>query len=150
MNRVFSRAFLIAGLALCLAGAGPGFAQGQYGPPPGPPGANGVPPPQTPASQADHLRQTLGLRPDQNAAALAFVQAMTPPPGAVERMRQQEQSAESLPTPQRLDYMLSRMDEMRGLMVTQFAAIKRFYAQLTPTQQRAFDAMQRSAGGPGR
>jgi periplasmic protein CpxP/Spy len=149
MNRVSPRSSLIAGLALCLVGAGAGFAQGQYGPPPGPPGANGAPPPQTAASQADHLRRTLGLRPDQDPALQAFIRAITPPPGALEQMRQAQENAATLPTPQRLDFALSRMDQMRGLMVAQIAATKRFYVQLTPAQQRAFDAMQAPSGNRG-
>jgi hypothetical protein len=144
---VTPRSSLISALALCLVGAGPSLAQSQYGPPPGPPGANGEPPAQTPASQADHLRQSLRLRADQEGALQAFVAAITPPPGAIDRMRQQQQNAASLPTPQRLDFALARMDQMRGLMVAQIAATKRFYAQLTPSQQRAFDAAQSSAGG---
>jgi periplasmic protein CpxP/Spy len=147
MISISSRLSLGAGLALCLALAGPALAQSQYGPPPGPPGANGAPPPQTPASQAQHLRTALGLRPDQDPAAQAYIRAITPPPGAQERMRQQEQNAATLPTPQRLDFALSRMDEMRTLMSAYSAATKRFYAQLTPAQQRAFDALQSSGRG---
>jgi len=135
------RLALIAGVAILLSSAGAGLAQDQYGPPPGPPGPNGAPPPLTPASQAARLRQSLRLRPDQDPALQAFIRANTPPPGAMDRMRRQEENAVSLPTPQRLDFMLARMDEMRALMVTRMAATKRFYAQLTPGQQRAFDAM---------
>ena len=36
--------------------------------------------------------------------------------------------------------MLARMDDSRNLMVTRIAATKRFYAQLTPAQQRTFDS----------
>ena len=140
---------LIAGAAILLGSSGTGLAQNQYGPPPGPPGANGEPPVQTPASQAARLRATLRLRPDQEVALQTFIRANTPPPGAMDRMRRQEESAASLPTPQRLDFMLARMDEMRGLMVTRAAATKRFYAQLTPSQQRAFDALGSSSANRG-
>ncbi|MDQ2860498.1 MAG: Spy/CpxP family protein refolding chaperone [Pseudomonadota bacterium] len=146
---------LIVGAAILLGSAGAGLAQNQYGPPPGPPGANGEPPTQTPASQATRLRQTLRLRPDQETALQTFIHANAPPPGAMDRMRRQEENAANLPTPQRLDFMLANMDEMRGLMVTRMAATKRFYAQLTPAQQRAFDALgstsgSRGYGGPSR
>jgi periplasmic protein CpxP/Spy len=142
-----SRISLIVGLAFSLAAAaGPGLAQGQYGPPPGPPGPNGAPPPQTPASQAQRLRDTLRLRSDQEGALQAFIAAVTPPAGAMERMHQEEQTAASQPTPQRLDYMVRRMEEMRTLMISQIGATRRFYAQLTPLQQRAFDAMPSGAG----
>ena len=145
------RVFLLAALAVSLAAPAAALAQDQYGPPPGPPGANGEPPPRTTASQAERLRLALGLRPDQDGALQAFVQAIAPPPGVMERMRQQEESAASLPTPRRLDMMLAGMDEMRAVTVARIVATKRFYAQLTPAQQRAFDALQpagsRGSGG---
>ncbi|MEO8926498.1 MAG: Spy/CpxP family protein refolding chaperone [Caulobacteraceae bacterium] len=147
MTRTSTALSLLAGLAFSLAGTGVGLAQDQYGPPPGPPGPNGAPPPQTPASQATRLRQTLRLRPDQEGALQAFIASQTPPPGAMDRMRRQEEDSASLPTPARLDFMMARMDEMRGLMVTRIAATKRFYAGLTPAQQGAFDALQPSDGG---
>ncbi len=137
---------LLAGVAILLTSAGAGLAQNQYGPPPGPPGPNGEPPAQTPESQAARLRATLRLRPDQEAALQAFIRANATTPGAIDRMRRQEESAASLPTPRRLDFMLARMDEMRGLMVTRMAATKRFYAELTPSQQRAFDALGSTSG----
>ncbi len=134
------------GLTVALIGAGAGLAQNQYGPPPGPPGANGQPPSETPAAQATHLRQTLRLRADQEGALQAFIAAMQPPPGVMERMRRQEQSAASLPTPRRLDFILARQDEMRAMLVARMNATKRFYGQLTPSQQRSFDALQSTGG----
>lgn len=136
------RVFLLAALAVSLAAPASALAQDQYGPPPGPPQANGEPPPRTTASQAERLRLALGLRPDQDGALQAFVQSIAPPSGVMERMRQQEESAASLPTPRRLDMMLAGMDEMRAVTVARIVATKRFYAQLTPAQQRAFDALQ--------
>ncbi len=141
------RLFLLAALAGSLAAPAAGLAQGQYGPPPGPPRANGEPPPIAPTSQAQRLREALRLRPDQDGALQAFVQAMTPPTAAMERMRRREEATASLPTPQRLDMMLAGMDEMRAMTVARIDATKRFYAQLTPLQQRAFDAFQADRGG---
>lgn len=150
--RFSPRLFLPVALAASLAAPAAGLAQGQYGPPPGPPRGNGAPPPAAPTSQAERLRLALGLRPDQDGALQAFIQAIAPPPGVMERMRQQEESAASLPTPRRLDMMLAGMDEMRAITVARIAATRRFYAQLTPAQQRAFDALQpagnRGSGGP--
>ncbi|MGI9168796.1 MAG: Spy/CpxP family protein refolding chaperone, partial [Caulobacteraceae bacterium] len=146
MNGFSSRLLAMAGLSLSLC-AGAALAQDRSGPPPGPPGASGAPP-RSPASQADQLRSTLRLRADQEGALQAFVQAMAPPPGVIERMRQQDRDFAAMPTPRRLDLMLARMDEMRGLMVAHVGATKRFYAQLPPEQQRTFDALQ--SGGQGR
>ena len=131
---------------LLLAGA----AQAQYnqyqGPPGGPPGANGAPS-RPPMSQADYLRQTLRLRPDQDGALQSFLAAVQPPAGMMERMRAEDEQARGLPTPQRLDRMLARMDQMRVFVVGRIAATKRFYAQLTPEQQRAFDSLGEQGGG---
>lgn len=136
------RLSMIAGLALPLAIAGASSAQGQFsGPPPGPPGPNGAPPSQPPMSQAQYMSQTLRLRPDQNGALQAFLAAVAAPQGLQERMRAEDERMGALPTPQRLDMMLSRMDKSRGMMVARIAATKRFYSQLTPEQQRIFDQM---------
>jgi protein CpxP len=136
-----TRQAILAGLALALAIGGASFAQGQYsGPPSGPPGANGAPS-QPPMSQAAYMSQVLGLRSDQQPALQAFLAAVATPPGAIDKMRAQDAQMATLPTPQRLDMMLSRMDESRGLMVARIAATKRFYAQLTPAQQRTFDTL---------
>ncbi len=128
------RLFLIMGLAL-VTGAGASFAQ--QGPPPPPAYASQQHP--TPAAQSDRLRQTLSLRPDQETALQAFVAAMTPRPEEIQRQRAEAVAIASLPTPQRLDRMLAQMDEMRAATVAKMDATKRFYAQLTPTQQAIFD-----------
>ncbi len=54
-------------------------------------------------------------------------------------------------TPQRMDMMMSQMDEMRRIMLARVQATKAFYAQLSPDQQHAFDVMgaQDGEGGPG-
>ena len=154
MIRSSFRLPILAGVVVPLVIAGASFAQGQFsGPPPAPPGANGAPPSQAPLSQAQYMSQTLHLRPDQQAALQVFINAVAAPPG-MERMRAQDEQMAMMTTPQRLDTMLARMDESRGLMVSRIAATKRFYAQLTPAQQRIFDTMgsQNGAnrGGPSR
>lgn len=147
MKTSSTRTAVLAGLALSLAIGGAGFAQGQFsGPPAGPPGANGGPPSQAPMSQRDYMSQTLGLRADQQPALQAFLAAVAAPPGVVEKMRAQDAQMATMPTPQRLDMMLSRMDDSRNLMVTRIAATKRFYAQLTPAQQRVFDTLGNQGG----
>lgn len=140
---------VLAALALPLAIGGAVQAQGQFsGPPPAPPGPNGAPPARPPMSQADYLRQELGLHADQEPALRAFTDALVDPQSVVERMRMQQARMASLPTPQRLDMMLQRMDEVRQMMVTRIEATKRFYAQLTPAQQRIFDGLGPQGGPP--
>ena len=146
-----TRMAILAGLALPLALAGAAPAQGQYdGPPAGPPGPDGAPS-QPPMTQAAYMTEVLQLRANQQPALRAFLGAVAAPPGAIEKMRAQDAQMATLPTPQRLDMMLARMDDSRALMVTRIEATKRFYAQLTPAQQRTFDNLGNQSGpGPGR
>ena len=103
-------------------------------------------------SQAQYMSQVLGLRGDQQAALSTFLAEVAAPPGLAERMRAQDAQMATMTTPQRLDAMLARMDESRTLMVSRIAATKRFYAQLSPSQQRAFDSLgaqnAQGRGGP--
>jgi protein CpxP len=147
MKTSSTRNAIAAGLALSFAIGGAGFAQGQFsGPPSGPPGANGGPPSKPPMSQADYMTQALGLRSDQQPALQAFLAAVAAPPGLIEKMRAQDAQMATMPTPQRLDMMLAKMDDSRNLMVTRIAATKRFYAQLTPAQQHVFDTLGNQGG----
>lgn len=96
---------------------------------------------------ADHLRAALQLTSAQEPALKAFVAEMRPPEsmggkmGMGERMKGMRDEMAGLTTPQRLDRMQARMDEHRAMFDRHAAAVKRFYAQLTPAQQKAFDAM---------
>jgi len=147
----------IIGLGLSLALGGAALAQG-YGPgappPNGPPQQSdgyGPPPTPTPAEMARQLRQRLRLRPDQGVALNSFVQAVAPPPGMEEKMRRDQEAARTMTTPQRMDMMISQMDEMRRMMLARAQATKAFYAQLSPDQQHAFDLMgaEDGEGAPG-
>ena len=122
-----------------VAFAAPALAQPNM-PPSSPPGYGGEPAQPTPADQSDRLRQALRLRPDQEGPLQAFVAAMRPGP-AEERLRDQARLEGSLPTPQRLDAMVARMDQMRSAVLARVRATKTFYSQLTPEQQRAFDTL---------
>jgi hypothetical protein len=136
-----ARLVCLTAIAL-VASAGQGLAQGgPYGPPSGPPGPSGPPAP-TAADQARQLRASLALRPDQEPALQAYIQAVIPTPSEAARLRQTTANAESLTTPERLDQMLARMDEMRTVMANRVQATKRFYFQLTPAQKQAFDNLR--------
>jgi hypothetical protein len=126
---------MAAGAGIVLASPA---AWAQRGPPPGPPPANTQSGP-TPADLSDRFRQDLRLRPDQEGALQAFVASLQPRPGQSEHFREEAAREAALPTPQRLDAMLARMDEMRGLLVARVAATKAFYAHLTPGQRAIFD-----------
>ncbi len=113
--------------------------------------------------RAERLRAVLQLRPEQEAALQAFITAMAPPEGAMgHRMRGPGgpggpgAAPERLTTPQRLDRQAQRMTQHQQAFQRRADAIRRFYAQLSPTQQQAFDALHqgghrggRGMGGPG-
>ena len=73
---------------------------------------------------------------------------MQPRPGQAEHFRDEAGREAMLPTPQRLDAMLARMDEMRGVLVARMAATKTFYSQLTPGQRTIFDELPPQGQGP--
>ena len=94
---------------------------------------------------AAHLRAVLQLRPDQEGALQTLAAAMKPPEGANHDMGsagpEGMEHDQGLTTPQRLDRMQAHMNRMHEHMAAHVAAIKTFYAQLSPTQQKAFDAI---------
>lgn len=89
----------------------------------------------------EHLRAVLQLTPAQEPALKAFIAAMKPPGDMRERMAARRQEMAGLTTPQRLDRMKARMAERQAEFDRHADAVRRFYAQLTPSQQKAFDAM---------
>ncbi len=133
----------LAGLAsaLALATAGAAIAQA---PPPGGPPPGGMRMMEMrrpdPEARAQKLRDVLQLTPAQEPALKAFLEAQKPPgPPAPPEAR-----AKPLTTPERLDSQRARMVERLAAFDRRAAATKTFYAQLTPAQKKAFDAM-----GPG-
>lgn len=92
---------------------------------------------------AEDLKVLLRLRPDQEPALDAFVAAMGPdgPPKRGEPPRARS-------TPERLQQMARIDAEMDARRNARREALARFYAALTPDQQKAFDAVGRLADGP--
>ena len=132
--------FVPAGaMAALLLSAAPALSQQGLPPPGPPPDAQGGPP--TPAEQSDRIRRALNLRPDQEGALQAFVASMQPKPGEIDALRAEAARDASLPTPQRLDATVARLDRMRTEVLARIAATRTFYAQLSPEQQRVFDRM---------
>jgi hypothetical protein len=144
MRRRTSRTALVSGLILPFALVATSLAQDA---PPGPP-PTGQPtapqhrfdPAERRAHMVEHLTAVLQLQPNQQGALTAFLDSMKPPGGRKARMEGRPDFA-SLSTPERLDRMLARLDERRARMVTRVQATKQFYAQLSPSQQKAFDAL---------
>src|SRR5258708_5705832 len=125
--------------------AGAALAQDNAAPPQGPAPEARESRAERAAEFATHLRDALHLRADQQPALDAYLDAMRPHRGMHEHMRDGGED-EALTTPERLDRMLARLDGHRERMVAVIEATKRFYAQLTADQQKAFDAMGPMAG----
>lgn len=106
-------------------------------------------PAQMAEKHAQRLRDALQLRPDQEPALRALISATTPPPGAFEHRREARGEARSLTTPERLDRLQAKMAERQQRVAQRIEATKRFYAQLSPSQQRAFDTLHAGRGGMG-
>lgn len=102
--------------------------------------------------QARHLAElktALHITAPQEAAWSQFAAAMqppAPPTRPAEGGQPPGRAAfEQMTTPQRIDALQQRADERHAQMRQRGEAIKTFYAQLTPEQQKTFDT--RSPGG---
>ena len=99
------------------------------------------------AMQKQHvedLKTVLRLRPDQEAALTAFVASPEP-----RRFERKLPAPGSQTTPQRLDEMAKADAEMAARHKETRDALAKFYAALSPDQQKVFDALQRLKGGHG-
>lgn len=84
------------------------------------------------------LKTALQLTPAQEAAWTTYTASMQPPARA-ERPRYDRAEFTKLTTPQRIDLMEKHAAERQAHMKQRGDAIKAFYAQLTPEQQKVFD-----------
>lgn len=179
MTFAFTRAALLAG-ALTLTGATVALAQTQPAPAgdgaprverrvmimggpgmhgPDGSGMGGMHGPMDPEKHAQHMRDILQLRPDQEGALKAFLAAMAPPeppapPAPPARGAAAPPARPDIPktTPERLAMAEKMMAEHTAMFKKHNDAIRAFYGQLTPLQQRAFDALHEGMGpmhGPG-
>jgi Spy/CpxP family protein refolding chaperone len=148
MKSPITRAALIAGAALSVACATTTFAQPAPGAPPAAP-AGAMKRQHDPAQRAERLRAALQLRADQEPALQAFLGSMQPQ-GDRAQIRAERQAAAGLTTPQRLDRAAAKMAQRQQAFARHADATKRFYAALSPAQQKAFDAMHpQGMGGKG-
>lgn len=141
-------AALSAGVALTVMAAGASFAQAPA--PAAPMAQKPMKRQHDPAEHAQRLRQTLQLTPAQEPALQAFIASHEERRGERMGRREGRDAMANLTTPQRLDLMGQRMIERQQEFAAHAEATKRFYAQLTPAQQKAFDAMHQSRGGKGK
>lgn len=82
------------------------------------------------------LHDKLGLSASQEGAWNDFIVKSKP---NEHRTRPDWSELSKLPTPDRLDHMLAMMKERQQAMESHAEAVKAFYAQLTPEQQKIFD-----------
>ncbi len=98
-----------------------------------------------PAARAEHLRTLLQLRPDQEPALKAFLDA-TKPPEREPPARSDGPPPAPLTTPERLDQQAKRMAEHQAVFQAHAAATRTFYAQLSPSQRKVFDTLRPGGG----
>lgn len=160
---------MAASAVLALAAAGGALAQVPP-PPPAPPAPPAPPPPPPPfeamgpgqhvfmmrgphgdpAAHAQHLRDVLQLRPDQEGALKAYLEGSKPPArrDLIKDDRPDADDDKPMTTPERLDRQAARMAEMAAAFQKRADVTKAFYAALTPSQQKAFDILGPGPGGP--
>ena len=82
------------------------------------------------------LREALKLTPEQEGAWNAFVEKMKPsgPMGRPDWSKLDKETA-----PERMENMMAFMQARQAQMQGRLQAVKDFYAQLTPDQQKVFD-----------
>ncbi len=83
------------------------------------------------------LHASLKLTDQQEPAWKAFADKTKPMPMAA---RPDFEALSKLPTPERMDRMQTLSKEHQDRQATRIAAVKVFYATLTPEQQKTFDA----------
>ena len=114
-------------------------------------------------SREQRLHDLLQIKPDQETAFRTFVASLEqarPERGQIPRgqrrdggpgPRQRGSGAadETLTTPQRLDRAAQRLADAQQRLQKEAAAVKTFYAVLSPDQRKAFDAMDGAGLGRG-
>lgn len=105
------------------------------------------------AEHQARLKASLQLTPAQEPAWNAFIARMQPPAAPAQPPLARD-AWQQLSTPQRLERIEARQAERDRAMAQRHDAIRSFYAQLTPAQQKAFDAqagmgLMRSGMKPG-
>ena len=162
MVHMIRKLALVAG-AVVVLGAGAAVAQ-QPAPPPPPPPAPPMPPMppmeamdgpmmmeggrhhRDPAAHAQHLRDALQLRTDQEPALKAFLDSQGPM--TMEMEMRHGADAPPMTAPQKAQHHADMAARMAVGAQKKADATKAFYAALSPSQQKAFDAMA-PMGGPG-
>jgi periplasmic protein CpxP/Spy len=115
------------------------FAAGAYAqmPPPPPNGGYGQMP--SPNAQLQQLHDALSLRPDQEANWQAYARSTSVDSQEMMRRREASEKMATITAPQRVDLSIQMMKADLASLERRGAALKQFYATLTPQQQATFD-----------
>jgi len=91
---------------------------------------------------ASLIHDALALRPNQEASWRAFTASMTSPEGRMMQHGDEAQDHATVRTaPQMLDQMAEHMNREQAEFARHAAAVRQFYAVLSPAQKRTFDAL---------
>jgi periplasmic protein CpxP/Spy len=94
---------------------------------------------QTASPQLQQLHDALNLRPDQDAAWRDYVRSTAVNPQEMAQRRDSSQRMAGLTAPERVDLSVQMMKLDLASLQLRGAALKDFYASLTPEQQGVFD-----------
>ncbi|MHB9101172.1 MAG: Spy/CpxP family protein refolding chaperone [Sulfuricella sp.] len=130
----FRKSIFLLGLAAIGLGTAPGLALANSGC--GPMGAGSGKFAERIEKRQAALHDKLKLTPVQETAWKSFHEKMKP---AESHNRPDPSELSALHAPERLERMLAMMKEHESRMVDRVAAVKEFYAVLTPEQQKLFD-----------
>lgn len=99
-----------------------------------------------PEKRAQRLRDVLQLRPDQDRALKAYVEATSPKITTIKKEAASADREDEPPTTlERLDHMTKAADAMKA----RAEATRAFYLALTPSQQKTFDVLGMDGGRDG-
>ena len=94
---------------------------------------------QDPNQGFNELHRALNLSPQQEDGWRAFQQSYAMDPAAMSRQRDAANAMARMTAPQRVDQSIGMMRDDLDAMQRRGAALKTFYATLSPQQQRTFD-----------
>jgi hypothetical protein len=98
-----------------------------------------------PEARAQHLRDVLQLRSDQDGALKAYLDATARKGWDKDRPKKVDGPPKTLTTPERLDRETQHLARAKA----RIDATRAFYGALSPTQKKAFDALGPMGGGHG-
>ena len=90
--------------------------------------------------ELQQLHDALNLRPDQEASWESYARTLSADPQEEARRRDFAERMPRLTAPERVDLSIQMMQADLGAMEKRGAALKAFYAALSPQQQKVFDS----------